>query len=406
MSDPIFEVRTRASDSQARTGTLKLARGDVQTPAFVPLATRGSVKTLEPRDVEALGYEMVLGNTFHLYLSPGPDQIREYGGLGAFMRWKRPIITDSGGFQVFSMGHGSVADEIKGRNRPASGGGNSSNGAILAITEEGVRFRSYLDGSERFMAPETSMEMQAALHSDIALVLDECTPFHVTRDYTARSTERTHRWLERCLSWHEQHGPADQVVYGIVQGGVEQDLRVASAEAIASSRCRGIAIGGSLGQDKAQMNEVVGWTTRALDRTAVERPRHLLGIGDIDDLLAGVAQGIDTFDCAMPTRLARHGVAIVPQPETRWRVDLVKARWRGSQEPIMEGCPCPACSAGFTRGYIHYAAKAGESTGSRLLTLHNLSYVQRLMADLRAAIDRGALRETTAAFNAGAPPSS
>jgi len=407
MPNPIFEIRTRASNSQARTGTLKLANGDVRTPAFVPLATRGSVKTLEPRDVEALGYDMVLGNTFHLFLSPGHRQIGEYGGLGPFMRWKRPIITDSGGFQVFSMGHGSVADEIKGRNRGGATGptGNSSNGAIISIAEEGVRFRSYIDGSEQFMAPETSMEVQAALHSDIALVLDECTPFHVTRDYTARSTERTHRWLERCLTWHDQHGPADQVVYGIVQGGVEQDLRVASTEAIAASRCGGIAIGGSLGQDKPQMNQVVGWTTQALDRTAPERPRHLLGIGDVDDLLIGVQQGIDTFDCAMPTRLARHGVAIVPDPANRWRVDLAKGRWRGSQEPIMEGCPCPACSAGFTRGYIHYAAKAGETTGPRLLTLHNLSYIQRLMADLRAAIDTGTLTETVAAFSAGAAPS-
>ena len=195
-------------DSQARTGTLKLANGQVQTPAFVPLATRGSVKMLEPRDVEALGYEMVLGNTFHLYLSPGHDQIREYGGLGEFMRWKRPIITDSGGFQVFSMGHGSVADEIKGRNRGGAAKGaagaqkpsaSTTNGAILSIAEDGVRFRSYVDGSERFMAPENSMEVQAALNSDIALVFDECTPFHVTRDYTARSTERTHRWLARAL---------------------------------------------------------------------------------------------------------------------------------------------------------------------------------------------------------------
>jgi len=403
MPDPIFDIRTRASDTLARTGTLRLANGQVQTPAFVPLATRGAVKTLEPRDVEALGYEMVLGNTFHLYLSPGPEQFKEYGGLGRFMRWPRPIITDSGGFQIFSMGHGGVADEIKGRNR--SGQSGESNGAILSIAEEGVRFRSYIDGGERFMAPETSMEVQAALNSDIALVLDECTPFHATRDYTARSTERTHRWLERCLDWHEQHGPAEQVVYGIVQGGVEQDLRLDSAETIAASRCRGIAIGGTLGQDKPQMYEVVGWTTAALERTAPERPRHLLGIGDIDDLLAGVQLGIDTFDCAMPTRLARHGVAIVPEPENRWRVDLAKSRFRGSQAPIMDGCPCPACSAGFTRGYIHYASKAGETTGPRLLTLHNLSYMQRLMADLRRAIDAGNLTETVAAFQAGAAPS-
>ena len=400
----MFEIRTRASDSRARTGTLRLAHGDVQTPAFVPLATRGAVKTLDPHDVEALGYEMVLGNTFHLYLSPGPELIDAHGGLGEFMRWRRPIITDSGGFQVFSMGHGGVADEIKGRGRSGTVGGTGTS-AIRAITEEGVRFRSYIDGSERFMAPETSMAVQAALHSDIALAFDECTPFHVTRDYTAASTARTHRWLERCLDWHEQNGPADQVVYGIVQGGVEPDLRIESAETVSASRCGGIAIGGSLGQDKRQMHEVVDWTTAALERVSPERPRHLLGIGDIDDLLVGVGLGIDTFDCAMPTRLARHGVAIVPEPENRWRVDLVKSRFRGSQEPIMEGCPCPACSAGFTRGYIHYAAKAGETTGPRLLTLHNLSYIQRLMADLRDAIDRGELAHVASSFLSGSAPS-
>ncbi len=399
----MFEIRTRASDGRARTGTLRLARGDVQTPAFVPLATRGAVKTLEPRDVEALGYEMVLGNTFHLFLSPGQELIAAYGGLSEFMRWRRPIITDSGGFQIFSMGHGGVADEIKGRGRGGTAG--SSRSAILAITEEGVRFRSYVDGAERFMAPETSMAVQAALHSDIALVLDECTPFHVTREYTERSTERTHRWLERCLDWHERSGPRDQLVYGIVQGGVEHDLRVESTETVAASRCGGIAIGGSLGQDKPQMHEVVDWTTEALERVTPERPRHLLGIGDIDDLLVGVSLGIDTFDCAMPTRLARHGVAIVPDPAGRWRVDLAKSRYRGSPEPVMDGCPCPACSAGFTRGYFHYAAKAGETTGPRLLTLHNLSYVQRLMADLRNAIDAHSLTEQVAAFMAGAAPS-
>ena len=398
----MFEIRKRASGTLARTGTLRLAHGQVQTPAFVPLATRGAVKTLDPSDVDALGYEMILGNTFHLYLSPGPDLIAAHGGLGEFMRWRRPIITDSGGFQVFSMGHGGVADEIKGRAVSRAGGGSSA--AILAITEEGVRFRSYLDGGERLMKPETSMAVQAALHSDIALVFDECTPFHASRDYTARSTARTHRWLERCLQWHRLNGPADQAVYGIVQGGVEHDLRIESAQTVAASACDGFAIGGSLGQDKQQMHEVVQWTTAALEQAAPQRPRHLLGIGDIDDLLNGVQLGIDTFDCAMPTRLARHGVALVPEPTARWRVDLAKARYRGSREPIMDGCPCPACSAGFTRGYIHYAAKARETTGPRLLTIHNLSYIQRLMSDLRAAIEQDRLDEVVAAAFAGAPP--
>jgi queuine tRNA-ribosyltransferase len=254
------------------------------------------------------------------------------------------------------------------------------------------------------MSPETSMEVQAALQSDIALVFDECTPFHVTRDYTARSTERTHRWLDRCLRWHELHGPEGQLVYGIVQGGIEHDLRTESAEVVAASDAFGVAIGGSLGQDKAQMHEVVGWSTEVLDRVALERPRHLLGIGDIDDLVSGVRQGIDTFDCAMPTRLARHGVAIVPEPDARWRVDLVKSRWRDSQEPVLDGCPCPTCAAGFTRGYLHYACRAGETTGPRLLTLHNLSYVGRLMADLRCAIDAQRLSEVADAFLNGAAP--
>jgi queuine tRNA-ribosyltransferase len=408
----VFTVRTRASNSLARTGTLHLSHGEVATPAFVPLATRGAVKTLDVSDLEALGYELILGNTYHLFLAPGAGVVRELGGLHEFMRWRRPIITDSGGFQVFSMGHGGVADEIKGRNRraagPRGGGATAARGgptaAILSIGEEGVAFRSYLDGGERFISPETSMEIQAALGSDIAIVFDECTPFHVSREYTARSTERTHRWLERCLDWHERHGPEGQAVYGIVQGGVERDLRLESASTVAASRCHGIAIGGSLGREKAQMHEVVAWSTAQLQRDAPERPRHLLGIGEVDDLIAGVGLGIDTFDCAVPTRLARHGVALVPDPAARWRVDLAKGGWRRSAAPILEGCPCPACRAGYSRAYLHYLIRAGELTGMRLITLHNLSYVARLMADLRAAIEADLLAEVTAELQAGAPP--
>ncbi len=403
----MFTVRTQVTGGLARTGTLHLTHGDVRTPAFVPLATKGAVKTLEPRDVVALGYEMVLGNTFHLLLAPGPERVREFGGLNEFMRWDRAIITDSGGFQVFSMGHGGVADEIKGRGRGGGGGLGSSDGAagaILSIDEEGVRFRSYVDGRERFLSPETSMSVQAALGSDIALVFDECTPFHVSREYTERSMERTHRWLERCLRWHASEGPAGQAVYGIVQGGVDRSLRVVSSEAVAASGCDGIAIGGSLGQDKAQMHSVVGWTTAELERVAPDRPRHLLGIGDVDDLIAGVEMGIDTFDCALPTRLGRHGVALVPDPDGRWRVNLVKGRWRDSPDPILDGCPCPACSAGFSRAYLHYLLRAGELTALRLVTLHNLSFIARLMADLRAAIDEGRLADVAAALRGGAAP--
>jgi queuine tRNA-ribosyltransferase len=405
----MFTVRTRTPDSRARTGTLHLSHGDVRTPAFVPLATKGAVKTLEPREVAALGYELILGNTFHLLLAPGPELVAEFGGLHEFIRWDRPIMTDSGGFQVFSMGHGSVADEIKGRGRGGAGGADgdrdrATTGAILSIAEEGVRFRSYVDGRERFLSPEGSMSVQAALGSDIALVFDECTPFHVSREYTERSMERTHRWLERCLVWRSLHGIPGQAVYGIVQGGVDPDLRRVSAAVVASSRCDGIAVGGSLGQDKAQMHEVVSWTTTELERLAPDRPRHLLGIGDVDDLIAGVELGIDTFDCALPTRLGRHGVALVPSPEAGWRVDLVKGRWRHSREPILDGCGCPACSGGFTRAYLHYLMRAGELTGLRLLTQHNLWFIARLMDDLRAAVDEGRLAQVAAALRGGAAP--
>jgi queuine tRNA-ribosyltransferase len=400
----MFTVRARCNGSLARSGTLHLAHGEVRTPAFVPLATRGAVRTLEPHEVAALGYEMILGNTFHLLLAPGPELVEEMGGLHSFMRWERPIITDSGGFQVFSMGHGGVADEIKGRGRRSEGA--EREGAILAIDEDGVRFRSYVDGRERFLSPETSMSVQAALGSDIALAFDECTPFHVSREYTARSMERTHRWLDRCLEWHRENGPAGQVVYGIVQGGVEQDLRLESTQAVAARPCQGIAIGGSLGRDKPQMAQVVSWTTAELERLAPERPRHLLGIGDVDDLIGGVQLGIDTFDCALPTRLGRHGVALVPDPDARWRADLAKGQWRSSKAPILESCPCPACEGGYSRAYLHHLLRAGELTALRLVTLHNLSFIARLMEDLRSGIETGRLEEVATALRAGAAPGS
>ena len=392
-----FTIAARDVASRARAGLLHTAHGDVRTPAFVPLATKGAVRGLEPRDVAALGYEMVLGNTYHLFLDPGAELVERFGGLHEFMRWDGPIVTDSGGFQVFSMGHGGVADEIKGRN-------TGPRAARVRIEEEGVTFRSHLDGSERFMGPETSMAVQAALGSDLALVFDECTPFHVDRDYTARSAERTHRWLGRCLDWHAEHGPRHQLVYGIVQGGVYEDLRAESAEAVAQSGCDGIAVGGSLGADKAQIYEVTGWTTAVLGARAELRPRHLLGIGDVDDLIRGVELGIDTFDCAMPTRIGRHGMALVPDPGGRWRVDLTHARWRESTDPIMDGCPCPACAAGFSRGYLRYLLRARELTGMRLVTLHNLAFLQRLMADLRAAIVDARLGDVAAALRDGAAP--
>jgi queuine tRNA-ribosyltransferase len=352
----------------------------VRTPAFVPLASHATVRSLQSSEVEDLGYEIVLGNTFHLFLNPGHERIAALGGLHEFMAWRRPIVTDSGGFQVFSLGHGTVADEVKGRRAQAG-----RHSRILEISEEGVRFRSYIDGSERFMGPETSMEVQAAFGSDIALAFDECTPFHVERDYTERSMQRTHRWLERCVDWHRDHGPAGQVLFGIVQGGVHEDLRHESAAAVVAAGTPGIAIGGSLGADKDQMRDVIGW---ALETLPDDRPRHLLGIGDVDDIVHAVGAGIDSFDCATPTRLARHGTALVPDPANRWRLDVQAPENAGSKAPLQADCDCEACQH-HTRAYLHYLSRAGELTAVRLLTLHNLTFMQTLMTRLRGAIEAG-----------------
>jgi queuine tRNA-ribosyltransferase len=386
-----FEITAR--DGDARTGVLTLAGGAVKTPAFVPLATRGTVRSLDAPEVAALGYEMVLGNTFHLFLAPGAERVEDLGGLARFMGWPRAVITDSGGFQIFSLAHGAVADEIKGRGRPAS------NGSVLDIAEEGVRFRAYTDGSERFMGPEESMAVQAALGSDIALAFDECTPFHADRDYTARSTERTHRWLERCVEWHGANAPAGQALFGIVQGGTHEDLRRESADYVAGADVDGLAIGGTLGRDKEEMYGVLAMTVPLLPADA---PKHLLGIGEPDDLMEGIARGIDTFDCAVPTRLARHGTALAPLPDARFRFDLRRPIHAADESPLVEGCPCPACA--HTRAYLHYLCRMDELTAVRLLCLHNLTYTHELVAGARDAIERGAFESYRAAIADGAAP--
>jgi queuine tRNA-ribosyltransferase len=352
------------------------------------------VRGLSSREVADLGYELVLGNTFHLHLAPGEEAIAARGGLHRFMGWERAIITDSGGFQVFSLAHGGVADEIKGRRGGAAGG------AKVEISEEGVAFRSLIDGSNRFLGPEDSMRIQAALGSDIALSFDECTPAHADRDYTARSTERTHRWLDRCLAWHEGERPSPQAVFGIVQGGVHEDLRRESAERTAAAAIDGIAIGGTLGREKEEMHGVLGFTVPHLPD---EAPRHLLGIGEIDDLLAGIGMGIDLFDCAIPTRLARHGTALAPNPQRRFRIDLTKRAYAADDSPVVDGCTCEAC-ARHTRAYLHYLARNKDLTGTRLLTLHNLSYMEALVSGARRGIAAGQFMAYSSAVLDGTTP--
>jgi len=387
-----FEIDAR--DGDARAGVIHTARGPIETPAFIPLATKGTVRGLESSEVAELGYQLILGNTYHLFVSPGPERIATAGGLHGFMNWERALITDSGGFQVFSLAHGGVANEVKGSGR--SGG----HGSEVEISEEGARFRSPRDGAELFISPEVSMSVQAALGSDIALVFDECTPFHADREYTARSTERTHRWLDRCLAWHGENGPERQAVFGIVQGGTYEDLRRESAQAVAAAGVDGLAIGGTLGRDKEEMAAVLAMTAPLLPR---EVPKHLLGIGEVDDLLGGIALGLDVFDCAVPTRLARHGVALAPSPGTRWRLDMRKGRWVGNHEPLVEGCPCPACQR-HDRDYISYLSRAEELTAVRLIVLHNLTYMHQLTTNARTSIKNGTFASYRAAVLAGRAP--
>jgi queuine tRNA-ribosyltransferase len=383
-----------ARDGTARAGVVMTPHGPIETPTFIPLATKGSVRGLDVDEVEALGYQLILGNTYHLFVNPGPERIAAAGGLHGFMNWDRALITDSGGFQVFSLAHGGVANEVKGSGR------NGGHGSEVEITEEGARFHSPRDGRDLFISPEVSMEVQAALGADIALAFDECTPFHADRDYTARSTERTHRWLDRCIAWHGEHGPPAQALFGIVQGGTHEDLRRESAAYISAADVDGIAIGGTLGRDKEEMAAVLAMTAPLLPEGAA---KHLLGIGEVDDVLGGIALGLDVFDCAVPTRLARHGVALAPRPETRWRLDLRKGRWVGDRSPLVEGCPCPACRQ-HDRDYISYLSRAEELTAVRLIVLHNLTYMRELTTHARGAIQAGGFDAYRSAVLAGAAP--
>ncbi len=390
MAAPAFTIDAR--DGDARAGLIHTPHGDVRTPAFVPLASTATVKSLHAAEVAELGYDMVLGNTFHLFIQPGPDLIAELGGLHEFMGWEGAIITDSGGYQVFSMGHGSVAEEIKRSRDPRAS-------MILSIEEEGVRFRSYLDGGERFMGPETSMEVQAKLGSDIALAFDECTPFHVERDYTESSMERTHRWLDRCVAWHREHAPPGQLLYGIVQGGVHEDLRARSTAYVAGSGVQGIAIGGSLGQTKEQMREVVGWSLRDLPARPAAPPARHRRRGRPGPRGRRGHRHLRLRD-ADPARTPRHRPRPRPGGPLAARPGQGPRTARAASRSTRD-CPCPACRE-HTRAYLHYLVRAGELTAKRLLTLHNLTFMERLMRGLREAIEAGTLAEHGERILAGA----
>ena len=377
-----FEILAEADGTRARVGRLTTPHGGVDTPAFLFCATKAAIKGLSPQQMRDCGADIILANTYHLMLQPGADLVAGLGGLHAFMGWDGPLLTDSGGFQIFSLGHGSVADEIKG-SRP-----RGREPLLIGVGEDGAEFRSYLDGSRHLLTPESSIDIQRRLGADLVLVLDECTPYHADRDYTARSMELSHRWAERGLAEFARGADGRQALFGIVQGGVHEDLRRASAEFVRAQPFFGQAIGGSLGADKAEMLGVVAMATPHLDPG---RPVHLLGIGGVHDIWEAVALGVDSFDCVAPTRLARHGHALARGADGD-RINLRNAAFREDMQPLDETCPC-ACCRGFARAYLHHLLKAGELLAIQLLALHNVTFMTRLMAEIRDAILAGRFAE-------------
>ena len=350
-----------ATDGAARRGRLTFPRGTVETPAFMPVGTYGSVKGMLPEQLRELGAEIILGNTFHLYLRPGLDVIEAHGGLHGFARWDGPILTDSGGFQVFSLAH---------RRK---------------ITEQGVTFAAPTDGSTVFLGPEESMRIQRVLDSDIVMIFDECPPVHVEgkpvgADVVQRSMELSLRWAERSKRAHEGN---DAALFGIVQGGVHRDLRTRSADGLKAIGFDGYAIGGlAVGETEAERNAMLDHTAPQLP---TDRPRYLMGVGRPEDLVEAVARGIDMFDCVMPTRNARNGHYFTSTGTVRIR----NARYEHDLRPIEEGCGCHTCRHGYTRAYLRHLDRCNEMLAPILGTLHNLWHYERLMADMRAAIERG-----------------
>ncbi|RMD80768.1 MAG: tRNA guanosine(34) transglycosylase Tgt [Gammaproteobacteria bacterium] len=355
-----------ATDGQARRGRLHLPHGSVETPAFMPVGTYGTVKAMTPEELVGLGAEMVLANTFHLMLRPGAETVRRLGGLHRFMHWERPILTDSGGFQVYSLG------------------------AMRRIEERGVHFRSPVDGSPVFLGPEEAMAVQRALGSDVAMVFDECTPYPADEATARASMERSLRWAARS---REAYGDGPGLLFGIVQGGMHEHLRLASLEGLLAIGFEGYALGGlSVGEPKPVMRQLVA---RLAPRLPTERPRYLMGVGTPEDLVASVRAGIDLFDCVLPTRNARNGHLFTSTGVLRIR----NARYREDPRPVDEACGCYTCRH-YSRAYLHHLDRCKEILGARLNTIHNLYYYLRLMAELRAAIAEGRLEAFAAAFHA------
>ncbi len=356
-----FELHQR--DGNTRLSTFHTPHGPIAMPAFAPVGTLANVKTLEPRDLAEVGATLVLANTYHLYLRPGHELVQRLGGLHGFMRWDGPMLTDSGGYQVFSLAH---------RRR---------------LDDDGVTFRSHIDGSIHRFTPERVMEIEQALGADIAMVLDEC-PDPLDQAYNEAALQRTHRWAERCKNAHQR---TDQALFGIVQGGIFPELRRQSAEFLGQLDFPGYAVGGlAVGETKEQMYQTLDVTCPYLPD---DKPRYLMGVGAPEDIVEAVGRGIDFFDCVLPTRIARNGAVLTPQG----RLNLRKAEHAEDVRPIQEGCTCYTCRT-FSRAYLRHLFKAKEITGLRLATIHNVHFMMQLMAQIRLAIAEGTFDDFRAAF--------
>ncbi len=358
-----FKVLAKDKKTNARVGEIHTPHGIIKTPAFVSVGTQASIKSLTPDEMKEIGVQLFFVNTYHMYLRPGIEIIEKFGGLHQFMGWDGPIITDSGGFQVFSLGRSD----------------------LVKITDNGVEFRFHWDGSKHLFTPESSMEWQWRLGSDIHIAFDDCTSYPVTHAQAKKSMEQTHRWAKRSLASHQKQ-KGSQALYGSIQGSVYEDLRKDSAAFISSMDFDGIAIGGmAVGDSKKEMVDVLDWVMPVLPS---EKPRHLLGVGEIDDIFALVERGIDTFDCVQPTRLARTGRLLIKQNE----IDITKTKYAEDARPIEEVCQCYTCRH-FSRGYIHHLFRVKELLAYRLATIHNLWFMHRLVDDIRVAIGEGTLLE-------------
>ena len=353
-------------DGAARRGTVSLAHGEVQTPAFMPVGTYGSVKTLSPQEVHDIGAHILLGNTFHLWLRPGLDVIAAHGGLHGFMGWDGPILTDSGGFQVWSLGD------------------------LRKISEEGVKFRSPINGDSCFLTPEESMRIQRVLNSDIVMIFDECTPYPATHEQAMSSMQLSLRWARRSK---DAHAGNPNALFGIIQGGMYEDLRDVSLKGLTDIEFDGYAIGGlSVGEPKEDMLRILAHTTPQMPQ---DKPRYLMGVGTPEDLVDAVSHGVDMFDCVMPTRNARNGWLFTQYGD----IKLKNARYKLDTGPLDADCSCYTCRH-FSRAYLHHLHRTGEILGARLNTLHNLHYYQQLMAGMRSAIENGSFTQFVAEFKA------